>query len=311
MIDIENDFLRGTEAVLDVSQLQQEKGRGKQRSCTYSGYYVLTILKNDLERRLLAATKPSLPLERAGEKPPKKLSISEPVTELRHVKIVENGEEMVDFLEACPRLLFARARFNYRRETVVRCSVAEGLCRAVDALPAGCRLAMIEGWRAPIIQQRMYRAIWLRFKERHPDWTDVMLKRVVNRFSAPMDVRVPPPHTTGGAIDVMLTDENGQELDHFSPYEPYDPRCAPFAATGLSDTARRTRDILGEALGIGGLTNYPSEFWHWSFGDQGWAYRGGHPHALYAAITPPGWTPAPEDDVDAPLEFTTPEPETP
>ena len=43
-----------------------------------------------------------------------------------------------------------------------------------------------------------------------------------------------------------------------------------------------------------GLTNYPSEYWHWSYGDQGWAYRGGHPAALYGMIEPPGWTTQPD-----------------
>jgi D-alanyl-D-alanine dipeptidase len=52
-----------------------------------------------------------------------------------------------------------------------------------------------------------------------------------------------------------------------------------------------------------GITNYPSEYWHWSYGDQGWAYRGGEPNALYGAITPAGWTPAPEDESDEALKF--------
>ena len=38
---------------------------------------------------------------------------------------------------------------------------------------------------------------------------------------------------------------------------------------------------LGAALLEGGLTNYPSEYWHWSYGDQGWAYRTGANQALY------------------------------
>ena len=232
-----------------------------------------------------------------------KISLTEPVSQLRHVRIVENGEELVDFLEVCPDLMLDRARFHYRRETVMRRTLAEKLGEANRNLPSGYRLVIIEGWRAPHIQRRMYKAVWERFKQQTPHWSDVTLKRVVNRFSAPMDLRVPPPHTTGGAVDLMLADSDGNALDHTSPFDPYDPHSALFGASGLSDTARKTRSILAEALLPTGITNYPSEFWHWSYGDQGWAYRGKHPHAHYAAITPTNWQPAPEDDIETALQM--------
>ena len=46
------------------------------------------------------------------------------------------------------------------------------------------------------------------------------------------------------------------------------------------------RALLRGAMARSGLTNYPAEWWHWSYGDQAWAYRGGHPAALYGAIEP-------------------------
>lgn len=232
-----------------------------------------------------------------------RISPSEPVSELRRIKIVENGEPLVDFLRHCPDLLLDRDRFHYRRETVVRQTVAEMLCKAAQALPSGHRLLMVEGWRAPHIQRRMYLAIWQRFREQHPDWSEVTLKRVVNRFSAPMNLRVPPPHTTGGAVDVMLADAEGNPVNVTDPFDPYNPKCFAFAAPGLTPEAREHRRILADAMLSGGLTNYPSEYWHWSYGDQGWAYRNGKPNALYAAITPPDWMPAPGDDIDGPLVF--------
>lgn len=239
--------------------------------------------------------------ERSAGRP----SPAEPVSKLRAVRIVECGEEMVDFMQFCPLLILDIPRFQYRRETLLRRTVAEKLCAAAHRLPKEYRFAMVEGWRPPHIQRRMYRAIWNRFAGLHPDWTETRLKRTVNRFSAPMDRRVSPPHTTGGAFDVMLADASGRLLDHTSPYEPFDPVCCAFNAPGLTPEARHVRDVMAEALLSVGITNYPSEFWHWSYGDQGWAYRGGHPHALYGAIEPPDWRPAPEDDVDTPLTFLT------
>lgn len=226
----------------------------------------------------------------------------EPVTHLRRIPIVECGESLVDFLSACPPLKLDRPRYRYRRETLLRRTVVEKLCVAVRLLPTGYTLRIIEGWRAPHIQARMYRATWNWWRERHPDWSEAALRRIVNRNSAPVtDPRVPPPHTTGGAFDVMLADMSGP-VDLCSPYDMFDPLSYPFDAPNLSVAARRNRLLLHTTLEAVGITNYHGEYWHWSYGDQGWAYRGGHAQALYAAITPTHWQPWPEELTDDPLE---------
>ena len=74
-----------------------------------------------------------------------------------------------------------------------------------------------------------------------------------------------------------------------------------FDLPGLSAEARGNRTLLQESLESVGITNYPSEFWHWSFGDPGWAYRGGHSHAIYGETRPDGWGLHPEDAEDGPL----------
>lgn len=233
----------------------------------------------------------------------RKLSPSEPVSQLRCIPIVECGEPLVDYTQTCPELLVDRSRFEYRRETLLRQRVAEMLCRADELLPAGYRLAVVEGWRPLHIQARMYRAIYERIQASNPHWSPVKLRRVVNRYSAPIDRRVPPPHSTGGALDVFLADEAGEPVDLSSPFEPHDAAGLALAAPGLSEAAREHRGIMAQALTGAGLTNYPSEFWHWSYGDQGWAYRTGQPAAIYGGLAPPGWTPDPADVHDGPLVF--------
>lgn len=236
--------------------------------------------------------------------PSPKISLAEPVTELRRIKIRENGEPLVDFLQLGPELRLDRPRFHYRRETMLRQSAAERLVRANDRLLSqGFRLHVVEGWRAPFIQARMYRSTWQRFRERHPEWSDHRMTRVVNQFTAPMNSRVPPPHTTGGAMDLALYTLDGTVLDLSSPYERFDYHGFPLAAPGLTDEVRRNRDTMAEALALEGITNYPSEYWHYSYGDQGWAYRGHHEHALYGPIEPVGWEPRAEDMRDDPLEI--------
>jgi D-alanyl-D-alanine dipeptidase len=233
----------------------------------------------------------------------RKVSLAEPVTELRHVPIKECGEPLVDYLEFCPKLVKARPYFKYRYETIVRESVARRLCAAAKALPKAYRLGVLEGWRPHHIQRRMYLQTWNRLKAAHPDWSDVQLKRVVNRYTAPLNDRVPPPHSTGGAVDVFLLDKDHKEVDMRSPYDATDRRCFHTDVPGLEQAAQKHRRILIAAMTEGGMTNYPSEYWHWSYGDQGWAYRTGKKKAIYGVIEPPEYRPEPKDLTDAPVEF--------
>jgi D-alanyl-D-alanine dipeptidase len=149
----------------------------------------------------------------------------------------------------------------------------------------------------------MYMAVWRLFAEKHPDWSETKLKRTVNRFTAPIHGKVPPPHSTGGAVDVVLGNEEKLPLDVTSPYKRDDPHGFLTAAQGLSEEAAKNRTLLCRTMHEAGLTNYPSEYWHYSYGDQGWAYRGGHPHAVYGPTAPKGWLPPEEELTDEPLEW--------
>ena len=41
---------------------------------------------------------------------------------------------------------------------------------------------------------------------------------------------------------------------------------------------------MGIALQAVGFVNYPTEYWHWSYGDRYWAYQKGQPAAIYGFI---------------------------
>lgn len=235
-----------------------------------------------------------------SRKPP---SLAEPVTLLRKVEIRECGEKLVPFLGIHKQIIQAKPRWKYERLSLARESVVEALIVAANALPKSYKLAVIEGWRPPHIQRRMWLGSYARWKSRHPEYSEAALKRITNRFTAPIHSKVPPPHSTGGAVDIMLADENGKELDMVSPFAVRDRRIYPTNATGLSEAAAKHRRILYEAVSQSALTNYPSEYWHWSYGDQGWCYRGEREFALYGPVTPDGFHPDPAEAIDEPLEF--------
>jgi D-alanyl-D-alanine dipeptidase len=57
-----------------------------------------------------------------------------------------------------------------------------------------------------------------------------------------------------------------------------------FAADGISREARANRDLLATVLCREGLVNYPTEWWHYSYGDRYWALATGAAAALYGPV---------------------------
>jgi D-alanyl-D-alanine dipeptidase len=167
---------------------------------------------------------------------------------------------------------------------LVRASLAHRLERADAALPPGIRLRVVEGHRSPADQRAIVAAYSAELRALRGDVPDEELRRLTSRFVAPLDVA---PHVAGAAADLTLVDVCGDELDMGTPIdatpEQSDGRCY-FAAQGIGADARAHRDLLARVLGEAGLVNYPTEWWHWSYGDRYWALTTGAPAALYGPV---------------------------
>lgn len=57
-------------------------------------------------------------------------------------------------------------------------------------------------------------------------------------------------------------------------------------AGGVGSEARANRRVLGDALTAVGMANYPTEWWHWSYGDRYWALQVGADRAMYGPREP-------------------------
>ena len=219
-------------------------------------------------------------------------SPGEDQAQLDAVEIRDNGERLVDFVALCPDLKLAPTHpvYEFPRVHLVRESVARMLCVAAQKLKSiepRYTLQIVEGYRPLSVQRAMYTDSLNRAKTRFPNASEDKLKAEAGRFSAPLDAATPPPHTTGGAVDLEIVDESGARLDFSSPYEITDSQQASWSVSGLSDGAQRNRELLTSILKDTGLTPYVDEWWHWSFGDNGWALRVGAPHALYDKLPMP------------------------
>lgn len=219
----------------------------------------------------------------------------EPVEELVKIRIEDNGEPLVDIFRVCPDLswMAESPRWEFPRSGLARETVAYQLKKAQQLLPRGLRLQIVGAFRPFDIQKAMYDRARAELAQMHPDWDEDLLTEYINVFSAPPILDTPPPHTTGGAVDMSLIDEAGERLDMTSPLEAgWDS--APTHMEGLSETAQQNRALLISVLTEAGITNFAGEWWHWSWGEPGWALRTGRAVALYGAVPEdkiPAWEP--------------------
>jgi zinc D-Ala-D-Ala dipeptidase len=103
-------------------------------------------------------------------------------------------------------------------------------------------------------------------------WQDVYQIWAIPSF----DLDTPPPHSTGAAIDLTLVDERGIAVDMGSPIDEMSPRSQPAYYTEHPDPIaqqyHRNRQILWQIMNYAGFARHPEEWWHFSIGDQLWAW---------------------------------------
>ncbi|MGW5239425.1 M15 family metallopeptidase [Monashia sp. NPDC004114] len=172
---------------------------------------------------------------------------------------------------------------------LVRRTVAERLGEADALLPEGVHLLVVEGVRPLGTQRAIHSAYRARLAADHPGLEELDLDRLVSRFVASPNSA---PHVSGAAVDLTLVADNGEPLDLGTPIDATPEASGGacyFDAPQIGAEARRLRTVLASALGRAGLVNYPTEWWHWSFGDRYWAHMTGKPFAIHGPVA--GWEP--------------------
>ncbi|MFE7547129.1 M15 family metallopeptidase [Streptomyces gardneri] len=197
------------------------------------------------------------------------------------IPVAECGEALVDVrrggaLPVDTRKQDAKGSFAHLREGVV-----ERLLKAQSLLPDGLRLLFVEGYRPPSLQREYFEEYADELRALHPEWEADRIRTAASRYVSPPEIA---PHSAGAAVDLTLVGPDGRELDlgtrmNAGPEESAGA-CYTDADT-ISAEARAHRDLLGSVLSAAGLVNYPTEWWHWSFGDRYWALMTGRAAALY------------------------------
>src|SRR4051794_26562701 len=182
------------------------------------------------------------------------------------IPVEDNGDPLVDLADCG---IACAGPGNDRR--LVRSGLADRLMAADAALPPGVRLLVVEGLRSARAQVAVITAYTRELRATFPAVDAQELRRLSSRYVAPLEVA---PHVAGAAVDVTLVDRRGRHLWMGTEVDatPEESAGACAFAAPVDEAARRNRALLAQTLGGVGLVNYPTEWWHWSFGDRYWAY---------------------------------------
>ncbi|MCL2924890.1 MAG: M15 family metallopeptidase [Trichodesmium sp. MAG_R04] len=151
----------------------------------------------------------------------------------------------------------------------------------------GWQIQIFDAYRPIIIQQFMVDYSYKETVKAHglkldsPSLTQAkrqeILELVYQFWAIPsLDPTTPPPHSTGAAVDVTLVNANGKTIDMGSPIDELSPRSYPNHfldhQNKESQKYHQHRQLLAEIMLFGGFQQHPQEWWHFSLGDQMWAW---------------------------------------
>ncbi|MEQ2026975.1 M15 family metallopeptidase [Xenorhabdus szentirmaii] len=172
---------------------------------------------------------------------------------------------------------------------LVRKSVAEKLTLVSQLLPDHLGLLILDGWRSREVQQALQEKtqadIAAQFAGLPPEEQQRMLQKFV--APAPVDANQVLPHLTGGAVDVTLFDrETGHALNLGTEFDEVSERSYTVALEADPDknmSATLYRRLLYQAMTQAGFSNYPTEWWHYDYGNSLWAFYKNQT-AFYGAV---------------------------
>ena len=212
----------------------------------------------------------------------------------QQVPIAESGEPLV----AIPRDCFALesphayeqlgAPYGGRSPFYVRQGVLDGLNEAqrlLEELQFGWRIQVFDAYRPIAVQQFMVDYTFSKLVQEQ-GWNEAdltteqrqsLMEQVYEFWAVPSgDPAMPPPHSTGAAVDVTLRDDQGRVVDMGSPIDEVSPRSYPdfFAEseTIAEQEYHQRRKLLAWVMEGAGFRRHPREWWHFSVGDQLWAW---------------------------------------
>lgn len=167
---------------------------------------------------------------------------------------------------------------NAIHKCLIREETLERLLLACTYLPKGISFKILDAYRPWNLQNELYYAykpeIIKKFNLEGLSLEE-QEKVISNYVSIPTkDENLPPLHTTGGAIDLILTNRNTlKDLDFGIFFDEFSNLSNTVSfENSTNEIVKSNRRLLYNVMTEVGFTNLPSEIWHYDYGNRAWAF---------------------------------------
>lgn len=172
-------------------------------------------------------------------------------------------------------------------ECRLRKSAVQLLEKAFQKLPSGLTFKIYDAWRPIEVQQSLYDGYYFKIKSLNSEWSAEKITEETKKFvSYPSyNINKPSVHNSGGAVDLTLCDiKTAEELEMGTAFDDFTEKAYTASFEKKENkNVKRNRRLLYWTMIDSGFTNYPTEWWHYDFGDAFWSFYTGNP-AKYRGI---------------------------
>jgi len=222
------------------------------------------------------------------------------------IPIVDNKEKLIsvpseiDFIDPHPYLALGAPYKSRRRIWSLREGVVSRLVRANNYLKTihkNYSLILYDSWRPIEVQEYMFYLAFeneckkrgYKFKSNEMNSYPEIMKEIEKFWAYPsFDDTCPPPHSTGGALDIAITDGSGRLINMGCEIDNMDLSASPeFYKDHKSKESiiwDERRNLLKRVMLKYEFVQHPNEWWHFSYGDQLWAWTNQNREAIYGKV---------------------------
>lgn len=150
-------------------------------------------------------------------------------------------------------------------------------------------IKVFEGLRDLATQEMIFQHKVREIQGSNPQMREEEVFKETSKWVSPVENNV-PVHSTGGAIDIRLFDQERNEFIDMGPFGVVwgENKIAPTFSNDITEIQLKNRLFLLIAATRAGLINYPYEWWHLSDGDRYAAFwlesDPSHRYAVYNSI---------------------------
>ena len=157
--------------------------------------------------------------------------------------------------------------------------------KAAESLGPQYKLVARAGHRPIDVQRKLLIDCLQDYKDDNPGVSDDDALYHARTFVSDPDVSN-PPHCCGSAIDVDMYDVEIDEYVDFGSPNGADDERSFLHYDGITTEQKEKRMLLLTAMLGQGLASVAFEWWHFSYGDETWAWFYGQKSSLYGLIEP-------------------------